>query len=331
MPANLTPQYQKAEEAYRRAQTTAERLACLEQMLQLIPKHKGTEKLQADIKSRLKEARQELQAEQRAPKTAGKVYRIPRQGAAQAVLIGAPNAGKSRILKELTHAHPEVAPYPFTTREPLPGMMSWQDVAVQLIDTPPITDSHCEPYLVNFVRSADLVLLVFDGSSDDAPEQTAEVLQQLARRHTFLSDHTGFDEDDLANLHVKTLGVVTRGSDPDAAARADFLRELAPIHFPWTFVELDDPASREQLRDRIYHATDTIRIYTKTPGKPADYSEPYSLPRGGTIEDLAAKIHRDLAEKVKSAKVWTWGSSDPRIVGKDHVLDDRDLVELHTH
>uniref|UniRef100_A0A7C4QSG4 TGS domain-containing protein n=1 Tax=Schlesneria paludicola TaxID=360056 RepID=A0A7C4QSG4_9PLAN len=329
MPANLTPQYQKAEEAYRRAQSAQERLACLEQMLQLIPKHKGTEKLQADLKTRLKETRQELQAEQHASKAVGKVYRFPRQGAAQAVIVGAPNAGKSRLLKELTKAEPEVAPYPFTTREPMPGMMAWEDVAVQLIDTPPITSSHFEPYLLNLVRSTDLVLLAFDGSSDDAPEQTVEVIQQFARRHTFLSDHTGFDPDDFSQLHVKTLLVVTRGSDPDAAARADFLRELLPIPFPGTTVECDDAPSREALREQIFRSADVIRIYTKTPGKPADFSAPFCIPRGGTVEDLAAKIHRDLAEKVKSAKLWAHGSSDARIVGRDHVLSDRDLVELH--
>jgi len=330
MPANLTPQYQKAEEAYRRAQSSQERLDRLEEMLQLIPKHKGTEKLQADIKTRIKDVRAELQAEKQAPKSVGKVYRFPHQGAAQAVIVGGPNAGKSRILKELTKAEPEVAPYPFTTREPLPGMMAWEDVAVQLIDTPPITDSHFEPYLLNLVRSTDLVLLAFDGRSDDAPEQTAEVLKQLAQRHTVLSDHTGFDEDDFAKVHVKTLLVVTRGSDPDAEARVEFLREMMPVPFPVTTVELDDAASREALRNRIFAAAEVIRVYTKSPGKPADYTAPFTIPRGGTVEDLAAKVHRDLAEKVKSAKVWVHGHADPHTVGKDHVLADRDLVELHT-
>jgi ribosome-interacting GTPase 1 len=329
MPANLTPQYSKAEEAFRRAQSAAERLECLEVMLQLIPKHKGTEKLQADLKTKMKEVRAEVETERHAPKSVGKVYRFPRQGAAQAVIVGGPNAGKSRILRELTKAEPEVAPYPFTTREPLPGMMSWEDVAVQLIDTPPITDSHFEPYLLNLVRSADLVLLAFDGSSDDAPEQTVHVLQQFAQRHTLLSDHTGFDADDFAKVHVKTLLVVTRGSDPDALERVAFLREMTPVPFSVVPVELDDAAAREALRSTVFQAVDVIRIYTKSPGKPADYSSPFTIPQGGTVEDLAAKVHRDLAEKVKSARVWNHGSADPHTVGKDHVLADRDLVELH--
>jgi uncharacterized protein len=330
MPANLTPQYQKAEEAFRRAQTAQERLDGLELMLQLIPKHKGTEKLQADIKSKLKETRAEQQAEKSAPKTVGKHYRFPRQGAGQVVIIGGPNAGKSRVLKELTKAEPEIADYPFTTREPLPGMMAWEDIAVQLIDTPPITDSHFEPYLLNLVRTADLVLLVFDGRSDDAPDATAAVTKQLAQRHTLLSDRTGFDEEDFSNVHVTTRLVVTHASDPDWSTRVEFLRELQPVPHPVVPVELDDAASREALRNEIIAALGIIRLYTKTPGKPADYSSPFTLPVGGTVEDLAARVHRDLAEKVRSAKVWAYGSSDSRTVGKDHVLTDRDLVELQT-
>src|ERR1700722_12422523 len=182
-------------------------------MLKLIPKPKGTEKLKADLKTRLKEARGAAEHEAQAPKKVGKSYRYLRQGAGQVVLLGGPNAGKSRILAELTHATPEVAPYPFTTREPMPGMMAWEDVAVQLLDTPPITESHFEPYLTSIVRSADMVLLVFDGSSDDAPDLTSDVLRQLATRKTELSAKSGFAVEDFSTVRVQTRLVVTRGDD----------------------------------------------------------------------------------------------------------------------
>lgn len=328
MPANLPPQYQKAEEEYRKAQSSAERLEILERMLVLIPKHKGTEKLQADLKTKLKETRSEMQAEKTAPK-GGKVYRFPRQGAAQVILIGGPNAGKSRILKELTKAEPEVADYPFTTREPMPGMMAWEDVTVQLIDTPPITDSLFEPCLVNFVRSADLVVLAFDGTSDDAPEATALVMDQFRQRATILARSTGFDEDDFSKLHVKTLLVVTRGQDPGAADRLDFLREMVPVELTTIVVDLDLGDDRDRLRKQIFDSLGLIRLYTKAPGKPADYSSPYTIPIGGTVEDLAYKVHRDLGEKLKFAKIWGTSAADGQSVGREHVLADRDLVELH--
>jgi ribosome-interacting GTPase 1 len=328
MPANLTPQYQKAEDAYRRAQSPQERVECLEQMLQLIPKHKGTEKLQADLKTRLKEAREEVQTEKHAPKV-GKSYRIPRQGAGTVVVVGAPNSGKSRILAELTSAHPQVADYPFTTREPLPGMMPWQDVAVQLIDTPPITDAHLEPYVTGFVRSADLVLLCFDGSSDDAPAQTAAVIDQLRARKTVLDTFSGFHEDDFSQVHLQTFLVVTRGDDADVPTRLELFRELCATPFTTHLVELTRADSVAALRDSIYHALRVIRVYTKKPGKPAEYDSPYTVPAGGTVDDLAHKVHKDIAGSLKFAKVWGASAHDGQTVGREHVLADRDLVELH--
>ena len=328
MPANLTPQYSKAEEEYRRAQTLPEQIACLENMLVLIPKHKGTEKLQADLKTRLKETREQIAVEAKAPKK-GKTYRIPRQGAGQIAIVGGPNAGKSRVVAELTNAEPEVAPYPFTTREPLPGMMPWEDVVVQLIDTPPITDSHFEPYLLSMVRCADAAVLCFDGSSDDAPDHTGEVIRQFASRKTLLSGRTGFDDDDFSVIHVRTLLVVTRGGDPGCQDRLDYFRELCPTHFEILRVDLDNLPDVEQLRTALYKLLGVMRAYTKAPGKPADYTSPFSLPIGGTVEDLAGKVHRELAEKLKFAKVWGANHAG-QSVGRDHVLQDKDMVELHS-
>jgi ribosome-interacting GTPase 1 len=329
MPANLPPQYQKAEEEYRKAQSAAERFEILERMLVLIPKHKGTEKLQADLKTKIKETKADIQVEKTAPK-GGKVYRFPRQGAAQVIIIGGPNSGKSRILRDLTKAEPEVADYPFTTREPMPGMMAWEDVTVQLIDTPPITDSLFEPYLLNFVRSADLVVLTFDGASDDAPEATATVIDQFRQRATALSTTTGFDEDDFSKLNVKTLLVVTHGRDSEVSDRLDFFREMVPTAFATVQVDLDQTPDRELLRRSIFAGLGLIRLYTKAPGKPADFSSPFTIPIGGTVEDLAHKVHRDLADKLKFAKIWGTSAADGQSVGRDHVLADKDLVELHT-
>jgi ribosome-interacting GTPase 1 len=328
VPANLPPQYSKAEEEYRRAQSSQEEVAALELMLQLIPKHKGTEKLQADLKTRLKEARSSVEVEKQAPKAA-RGFRFPRQGAGQLVLLGAPNAGKSRLLAELTHAHPEVAPYPFTTREPLPGMMPREDVNVQLIDTPPVTDSHFEPYLINMVRAADGVLLCMDGSSDDAPDETAAVISQIETRKTKLSNRTGFDDDDFSLVHVKCLLVVTHADAAGCGDRIDYFREATGRDLETATVEFDRPESTAELRDKVYALLNVIRVYTKRPGKPADFQDPFTIPAGGTVEDLAYKVHRELAEKLKFAKVWGESARDGQSVGREHRLCDRDVVELH--
>lgn len=328
MAVNATPQYRKAEERYRRAQSVQEQIDCLEEMLMLLPKHKASEKVQSDLKTRLKEARAQLAVEKAKPSKV-KTYQFPRQGAGQAVILGGPNAGKSRVLAELTSAKPEVAPYPFTTREPQPGMMPWEDVTVQLIDTPPITDTYFESYLPNIVRSTDLVLLCFDGSSDDAPDHTAEVIRQIESRKTILSQDSGFVEDDMTQVRIKTLLVVTRADDPGVNDRLAYFQEMHPDKFDIQRVEFDRPESVAALREKIYRMLNVMRAYTKAPGKPADMKSPFTLPIGATVEDLAERVHKDIAATLTHARVWGSGLHDGQTVGRDHVLADRDLVELH--
>src|SRR5579864_7246570 len=186
MAVNLTPQYLEAEAEYKRAQTAGERLECLKKMWALVPKHKASEKLQAELKTKLSAAREEVEHEKKHPKKAGVSHKIPRQGAGQVILLGGPNAGKSRLLTRLTRATPEVAPYPFTTREPHAGMMEWEDVRVQLIDTPPITADYLESYLSSMVRSADANALLLDLGDDDGPFAAETVLERLAHVKTVL-------------------------------------------------------------------------------------------------------------------------------------------------
>src|SRR6266436_192795 len=159
MAANLTPQYLEAEADYKKAQTAEERLACLKKMYSLLPKHKASEKLQADLKTKISEAKDEVERDKKHPKKTGVSYKIPKQGAGQFVILGAPNAGKSQLLARFTKAHPVVAPFPFTTHEPHAGMMDWEDTHVQLVDTPPVTADYLEPYVSSLVRSADAALL----------------------------------------------------------------------------------------------------------------------------------------------------------------------------
>jgi len=328
MPANLTPMYLKAERDYRRAQSAAEQVECLQQMLQLVPKHKGTDKLQADIKSRLSESRQALKEQLNAPKS-NQTFRIPRQGAGRVVIIGGPNCGKCRILKELTRAAPEVAPFPFTTREPLPAMMDYEGVQIQLVDTPPIIAGQLPPWMLNLVRTADAVVLVFNGSSDDAPEDTAAVVREFSCRKTQLSSWSGFAEDDLSIIHVPCELVVTHANDVDCDARIELLAELAPLTCLTHKAELEEEGSRETLRGRIFQQLNIIRIFTKPPGQSADMTSPLTISKGGTVEDLALQVHESIAESLQYARIWGGSNHAGEIVGRDYVLSDKDVIELH--
>ncbi len=329
MPANLTHQYQRAEDACRRSRTVDERVCCLQDMLKLIPKHKGTEKLQAAIKTRLKESRAEQQQLRSSSVRPGPATRFPRQGAGQLVLLGAPNAGKSRVLSVLTEADPLVASYPFATGKPQPGMMEWEDTCLQLIDTPPTTDSRIDPALINILRAADGVGLCFDGSSDAAVQGTAIVIQELATRKTLLTNSNGFDREDFSRIQLKTLLIVTRGAAEGVASRLAAFHERIGIRFPVQRVELDEAPSVAELRKALFEMLDVVRVYTKRPGQPGDLRDPFTIPREATVEDLAGRVHREKAGQLRFARVWNSGSQTGRRVGKDHCLQDRDLVELH--
>lgn len=327
MAANLTPQFRRAEERYRQAQSPAERLVCLEEMLRVIPKHKGTDRLQGDLRARIKETRREL-ADEQSDGRAGS-YRIPRQGAATAVIIGAPNSGKSRLLQELTNASPVVAAYPFTTREPLAAIMDWRQFRIQLIDTPPITENRIEAYLSDFVRVADLVLLCFNGSSDDAFVDTAAVVRQLSSRKTRLSDRSGFDDDDLTIVHVKTLLVITHAGDRDLELRLSLMPEVERWPFPQARTELERPDSVESLKGEIIARLELIRVHTRRPGEEED-PEPVVLRQGATVSDLAEKLHEQLAKTLRFAKVWDSRGAEERSVGRDFELHDGNIVELYS-
>src|SRR5262245_58208355 len=329
MAANLTPQYLEAEAEYKKAQTAEDRLVCLKRMFSLIPKHKASEKLQAELKTKMSEAREEIEKEKRSPKKGGVSHKIPKQGAGQYVIVGAPNAGKSRLLTRLTRATPEVAAYPFTPREPHAGMMDWEDARVQLIDTPPITADYLEGYLSSMVRSADAALLMVDLADDDGPFAAQAVLDRLQEVKTVLVGPPPAEETDPSLVHVKTLLVANKIDAPDAADRLEVVRDLFGARFPIHVVAAEHGTGMEELRTAIYRFLNVIRVYTKQPGKPPDLTSPFTCPVGSTLVDLAALVHRDFADNLKSARIWGTGVYDGQSVSREHVLHDRDVVELH--
>jgi hypothetical protein len=324
MPANLSPEYRRAEERLRIARTPDERLAALEEMLRVIPKHKGTDHMQADLKSRIAKVRKEGGKK---PGKAGFTYIIPREGAGQVALAGPPNSGKSSLVRALTHARPDVGDYPFTTREPVPGMMAFEDVAFQLIDLPPMSDQHAEPWLFDLVRYADLLWLVLDG--ERALEGYDEIVRVL-QAHNIGAYPTGSQPSFAGAVVQKEAFLVVTGIDKPAVRESlPVLREL--IDGPWTVAGVSSTTGEGQdtLRRLTFNAFSIVRVYTKQPGKPPDLRRPFTLRRGGTVEDLALRIHHELVSAMTYARIWGTGVFDGQSVDKHHVLVDGDVVEIH--
>ncbi len=332
MATNVTPQYLKAEEQYRRAQSLDEELRWLEVMLREVPKHKASEKLQMDLKTKISKCKKDLESEKKqGGKQTGPAVKIPRQGAGTCVIIGGPNAGKSQLLASLTRATPEVAPYPFTTRIPLPGMMPWEDVMVQLIDTPPITRDVFEPYMQGLVRGADVVVLMVDLGADEGIEQLQEVLDRFAATKTRLARESRLDEDDVGLSYTQTILVPNKLDDPDASARLELLHELCPVDLPELCISAADKTNLESLRTAIYKALGVVRVYTKNPkAKEADFDRPFTVRQGGTVLDVAELVHKDVAANLKFARLWGTGVHEGESVKGDHVVHDKDIVELHS-
>ena len=328
MPANLTPQYKEAEDRFRQATTREEKIETLREMLAIIPKHKGTEKMQADLKRRL------AKLEEEAPSKHGAAHRhdpghVRREGAGQWVMLGPPNAGKSALLRALTHAHPEVASYPFTTRAPQPGMMPFEDVQVQLVDTPATTAQHTEAYMVNLVHNADGILLVLDVAGDDL-EEHLRVMKGLLERGRVWPQGRALPADAPPFLLVRPVVVVANKSDlDDDGTFAALVREAVDGDLPFFAASAERGAGLEDLRAVLFRLLGKIRIYAKEPGKKADMERPFVLPRGATVQHLAVSVHKEIAERLRYARIWGAARFDGQQVDRDHVLSDRDVVELH--
>ena len=328
MAVNLPPQYHDAEAEYKKARTPDEKLAALKKMWVILPKHKASEKVQAILKTKISEVTDEVEAAKSGPKKATASYKIPRQGAGTIVFLGGPNGGKSSLLRKLTKATPEVAPYPFTTREPVPGMMDWEDVRVQLIDLPPITADFYEPHMTDFIRTADAAILVVDLGDDDGPFAAETVLERLAGRKLHLVGTPPEGEEDPTIFHVRTLLVANKVDADGAADRLDILKEMIGDRMPILPVSAERGDGMDELRTRLFRLLNVIRIYAKPPGKPADMTAPFTIHEGGTVLDFAERVHSDLAQSLKAAKVWGSAQFDGQTVKRDHVLRDKDVVEL---
>ncbi|MEM2889899.1 MAG: GTPase [Candidatus Hadarchaeum sp.] len=382
MPANVTPEYKKAEERYLQARTLEEKIKATEEMIRVAPKHKGSEKLLRTLKHRLAKLRLELEEkrEKKIGRGGGPSFSIKKEGAAQVALVGLPNSGKSKLLRELTSARVEVADYPFTTRYPVPGMMQFEDVQIQLVEVPAIVEGSsygrglgARPLSV--ARNADAIALVVDASDDpvnqvkillselDAvgvklncrpPKVSIEkrssggieikgaklveggeveikrILQEHRIHNAFVVIEEPITPDDLeealseSNVYPRGFILLTKFDTPNAAEKLEMVRQ----EFGELLEVFHTGEKPDDLKRKIYHQLDLIRVYTKKPDEePAE--RPLVLSRGSTVMDVARSVHKDFAKELKFARVWGSTRFPGQQVTRDYVLEDKDIVELH--
>ncbi len=345
MPTNVTADYIKAEQAFRAAREPRDRLGCLKEMLRTIPKHKGTEHLQADIKSRIKALTEELAGPKKGAARTGPAHTVRAEGAAQVALLGPPNSGKSSLHAALTGSHAHAAPYSFTTKELLPGMLAMEDIHFQLIDLPPITADYMENWMPNALQPADAALLVIDINDPACVEHVPMVREQLARKKIHLiADWPGFTEtsatageveDDDAlrdpfHIELPTLVIANKVDLSDAPEDVNVLKELLDGDYPILAMSAETLQGADELREFLFRGLDVVRVYTKSPGKAAEMDKPFTLRKGQTVADVARLVHKDVANSLRYARLWGSGRFDGQQVGPQHEVNDGDVLELHS-
>ncbi|MGH8629148.1 MAG: TGS domain-containing protein [Burkholderiales bacterium] len=339
MPANLSPEYKAAEAAFRKARDPRERLESLRDMLRTIPKHKGTEHLQGDIKRSIRELTEELEGPKKGGGHGTPAQVVRPEGAAQVALIGPPNVGKSSLHSRLTGSGAHAADYPFTTQFPGPGMLPFEDIHFQLVDLPPVSPEHPVPWLYGSLQTADGCLLVVDLSDADCVEKAEEVHAILGERRVTLTgrwphhdtgSQAAASEDPFA-LSLPTLLLANKCDRiPNIEEELRTFRELTAFSYPGFAVSAQDGHGLGEIGATLFRNLGVVRAYTKAPGKQPDRQRPFTLRRGQTVEDVARLVHQDVARALRFARVWGKSGFDGQQVGRDHRLEDGDIVELHT-
>ena len=333
MPANLTPQYLKAEEEFKRASTSEEKLSCLEEMLSTIPRHKGTDKLVADIRKKIKKIKESDEKKKASAPKRINLFNVKKEGAASVALLGFPNTGKSSLLSLVTNARSPVGEYPFTTTIPIPGMMDYEDIAIQLIDLPPLSEEYIEPDMFNLMRSVDLILLVADISQDNILDQMEFIIGKLRSVKIELvnnKDIAGAGSPRPCVTYKKTLVAANKIDADNAPDNLAILREFYGKDFMIKEISSSAGKNIEELKKIIFEELNIIRVYSKPPGKDADLTKPYVLKTGSTVMDAASLVHKEIAQNLKYAKLWGSGKYKGQMVERTHILADKDIIELHS-
>ncbi len=258
---------------------------------------------------------------------------VDTEGAGQIVMLGTPNVGKSALLDTLTKATPEVADYPFTTRKPMPGMVAFENVQIQLVDLPPLSRESMESWMSQIARNADALLLVVDLSDAEVLEEV-ELLTDVLKEWKILPTERRFTPEEREDLPtgvvpLRALLLGNKFDVPDSQATWEVLQELYGDRWPMLDTAVTTSHHLKELSQELYALLDVVRVYTKAPGKKSDSSAPFAMSRGSTVAEVAATVHKDFAARFKFARIWGVEKYDGQMVPRDYVVQEGDVIELH--
>jgi len=333
MPANLTPQYLNAEKEYRNALSPVAQLEALRLMLREIPKHKGTDRMQADLKSKI--AKLKIVVDRIEP-TSGKgtgSTSIAKQGVGRIVMIGPPGSGKTQLLQSLTRAKVLLGEVPFRTRSPQVGMTAWEDCPIQLIDLPSIGYPLGQDQIAQWVRSADLVWLVVNIASSEMIEQTQQAIDLFRAEKTRLGIETALDPSQIGMKSVATLIVATQCDRieqlRDLETNLETLAEFLPLPLPVKAVSGAYRTNLESILRVSVNLMRIVRVYCKHPKEDGpDLKKPLFIHQGDSLKEVAYQIHESVAEHLIGAKVWKSATSIYQMAKPEYQPCDGDIIEL---
>lgn len=327
MPTNLPPEYFAAEKEYKSAVELEDKITTLEALISTIPKHKGTDHLRADLRRKLSKLKDTSLSVIKKGKHES-VWHIDKEGAGRAAVIGAPNVGKSSFVAALTNATPKISEYPMTTWTPIPGMMPFEDIQIQLIDTPALNKDHVESELFNLIKISNLVLLLVD--IQDFPFQQLEDCLEMLTENKIAPMRRKEQFTDILNMTFLPFILVVNKVD-DQKIDEDYTVFCELLEQDWNLISISTKNNRnlEELKQDIFNELNIIRVYSKKPGKEPEMASPFVLQKGSNVVEFAEKVHKDFLQNLKSARMWGKEVYDGQLVGRDHILQDGDVVELH--
>ena len=295
---NQSPFYKKAEARFLTAQTDEERIDALKEMIRECPKHKSSEKMLANLKTRYKKFNAQFEKTKKTKKASKKGIKKEDM---QVVIIGFTNSGKSSLLDLLTNTQPEIASYNFTTKNPMVGILNYQGCQIQLIEIPAIGSDY---YDKGLAHTADTILILIN----------------------YLED-LGKIEPLLENIQGKKIIVFNIKEEID---KRKLEATLKSKKHNFAIINTQKQEGLENLKEKIFQSFDNIRVFTKEPGKEKS-KKPIILQPNSTVKDVAEKILHGFSNKVKQTKIWGPSSKfSGQEVGLNHKLKDGDVVEFKT-